>query len=208
MCHSLVLSLLAIVSVLPLCKTATQRCGSRRESHGWSKARQQTGDRGRWAGSEATTSSPPTRIPSSPLLPSCVDPPLLRGSSTSDWILSSLWPLAAAAAFPTVSGHGGSLHYFRWVDPAVAVAAAEVGGGGVGDGRRLSYAFGGCGGVGWIRRQWRWPRAIRRQSAVVASATAAGGSSGDGGCRGRIRSPFFSPEFVSFSWNWTLGSSS
>uniref|UniRef100_A0A0E0P451 Uncharacterized protein n=1 Tax=Oryza rufipogon TaxID=4529 RepID=A0A0E0P451_ORYRU len=194
--------------------TATQRCGSRRESHGWSKARRKTGDRGRWAGSEATTSSPPTRIPSSPLLPSCVDPPLLRGSSTSDWILSSLWPLAAAAAFPTVSshggstflrsacspqpareprleqseaadgqprqvggegtddffpshthpvispapllrgsstddwipsslwslaasaafptvsGHGGSLHYFRWVDPAVAVAAAEGGSGG------------------------------------------------------------------------------
>ncbi|BAT16366.1 Os12g0219700, partial [Oryza sativa Japonica Group] len=65
--------------------------------------------------------------------------PLLRGSSTGDWISSSLWPLAAAAAFPTVSGHGGSLHYFRWVDPAVAVAVATA----------VAAAEGGSGGSRW-----------------------------------------------------------
>jgi hypothetical protein len=63
--------------------------------------------------------------------------PLLRGSSTGDWIPSSLWLLAAAVAFPTVSGHGGSLHYFRWVDPAVTVAAA------------VAAAKGGSGGSRW-----------------------------------------------------------
>jgi hypothetical protein len=34
---------------------------------------------------------------------------------------------------------------------------------------------------------------------VVASVMAVGGSGGGGGGRGWIRSPFFSPEFVSFS---------
>jgi hypothetical protein len=71
--------------------------------------------------------------------------PLLRGSSTGDWIPSSLWSLAASAAFPTVSGHGGSLHYFRWVDPAVAVAVAAA--------AAVAAAKGGSGGSRWWWRR-------------------------------------------------------
>uniref|UniRef100_I1NPW6 Uncharacterized protein n=1 Tax=Oryza glaberrima TaxID=4538 RepID=I1NPW6_ORYGL len=96
----------------------------------------------------------------------------------------------------------------RWRRPRADPAA--VGGGGVGDGRRLSSAFGGGGGVGWIQRQ-RWRRRVDPAAVAAAEGDPAAVSDGRWWIRRWPRADpvaFFFARVCFFSWNRTLGSSS
>ncbi|BAT09000.1 Os09g0519200, partial [Oryza sativa Japonica Group] len=92
----------------------------------------------------------------------------------------------AATAAPSTTSDGWIRRWRwrrRWRWPRADPAA--VGGGGIGDGHRLSSAFGGGSGVGWIRRQrWQWWQR-RVDPAAVAAAEGDPAAVGDG--RGWIR---------------------